>query len=148
MSGPQPDAGDGETVTPTAPQAPVGGASRIPPFQIAHREDVIMSSDVLSPQPEPEPPQLRSEAQRWVRRLRILYTILGIYAVLSLMWFAIDMADGTENLWLYWPMLGTGLAVAITAVVLVGIGGLFGTDRENRKVQRYLQQHEWQQDQP
>ena len=100
-----------------------------------------MSSDLPAPQPEPEPQDQRAEAQRWVRRLRILYTILGIYAVFSLMWFAIDMADGTESLWFYWPMLGTGLAVAVTAIVLVGIGGLFGADWENRKMQRYLHQH-------
>jgi 2TM domain len=54
------------------------------------------------------------------------------------MWLAIDMTDGTESLWFYWPMLGTGLAVAVTAIVLVGIGGLFGADWENRKVERYL----------
>ena len=100
-----------------------------------------MSSDLPAPQPEPEPQHHRAEAQRWVRRLRILYTILGIYAVFSLMWFAIDMADGTESLWFYWPMLGTGLAVAVTAIVLVGVGGLFGADWENRKMQRYLHQH-------
>ena len=86
--------------------------------------------------------RMRADAQRWVRRLRILYTILGIYAALSLMWFAIDMADGTENLWFYWPMLGVGLAVAVTAIVLVGIGGLFGTEWENRKLERYLHQHQ------
>ena len=111
MNRPQPRAGDDEMVTPTAPP------------------------------PEPERQNLRADAQRWVRRLRILYTILGIYAVLSLMWFAIDMADGTESLWFYWPMLGTGLVVAVTAIVLVGIGGLFGADWENRKVERYLHQH-------
>jgi 2TM domain len=125
MSRPQPHAGDGE----------------IRALQIAHREDLIMSSDVPLPRPEPEPPHVRAEAQRWVRRLRVLYTILGIYAVLSLMWFAIDMADGTESLWFYWPMLGTGLAVAVTAIVLVGIGGLFGADWETRKGERYLRQH-------
>jgi predicted enzyme related to lactoylglutathione lyase len=97
-----------------------------------------MSSDVPAPQFQPDPQQLRADAQRWVRRLRILYTILGIYAALGLMWFAIDTADGTENLWFYWPMLGVGLAVAVTAIVLVGIGGLFGTDWENRKMERYL----------
>ena len=68
-----------------------------------------MSSNIHAPKPEPESRDLRSEGQRWVRRRRILYTILGIYAVLSLMWFAIDMADGTESLWFYWPMLGTAL---------------------------------------
>jgi hypothetical protein len=58
-----------------------------------------MSTNIPAPPPEPAPQQLQAEAQRWVRRQRILYTILGVYAVLSLMWFAIDMADGTENLW-------------------------------------------------
>ena len=98
-------------------------------------------SNVRPPQPGSEPQHLRADAHRWVRRLRVLYTILGIYAAFSLMWFAIDMADGTESLWFYWPMLGTGLAVAVTAIVLVGIGGPFGADWENRKVERYLRQH-------
>jgi len=84
----------------------------------------------------------REEARRWVRRLRILYTILGIYLVLSLMWFAIDMADGTEDIWFYWPMLGTGIAVAVVAVVLLGVGGLFGAEWERRRVDRYLERHD------
>ncbi len=81
----------------------------------------------------------RAEAHRWVRRKRILYTVLGIYLALSLLWFAIDMADGTENLWFYWPMLGTGIGVAITAIVLLGVGGVFGMDWERRQVDYYLQ---------
>src|SRR5215475_1317608 len=81
-----------------------------------------------------EATDLRIEARRWVRRKRILYTIIGIYGVLSIMWFAIDMADGTENLWFYWPMLGTGIAVAIIAVALLGIGGLFGVGWEQRQI--------------
>jgi hypothetical protein len=99
-----------------------------------------MSTNTHPGRPEPEPHDLRAEARRWVRRKRILHTILGIYAVLSLMWFAIDMADGTENLWFYWPMLGTGVVVAITATVLLGIGGPFGVDWEQRQIERYLQQ--------
>jgi 2TM domain len=99
-----------------------------------------MSNNIPTPNAQPEPEELRAEARRWVRKRRILYTILGIYAVLSLMWFAIDMADGTENLWFYWPMLGTGVVVAIAAVVLLGMGGLFGVDWEQRQVERYLRQ--------
>jgi hypothetical protein len=93
-----------------------------------------MSSNIPAPDP-------RAEARRWVRRKRVLYTILGIYVALSLMWFLIDMSDGTENLWFYWPMLGTGIGVAITAVALLGMGGLLGHDWENRQVERYLQRH-------
>ena len=100
-----------------------------------------MSDTTPAPQSAPEPNDLRAEAHRWVRKRRILYTILGIYAVLSLMWFAIDMADGTENLWFYWPMLGTGVIVAITSVVLGGVGGVFGADWERRQIDRYVRQH-------
>jgi hypothetical protein len=99
-----------------------------------------MSTYSSASETDPMTMGLRAEARRWVRKQRILYTILGIYAVLSLMWFAIDMADGTENLWFYWPMMGTGVVVAITSVVLVGVGGLFGTDWEQRQIDRYVQQ--------
>ena len=89
---------------------------------------------------EVEATDLRIEARRWVRKKRILYTIIGIYGVLSIMWFAIDMADGTENLSFYWPMLGAGIAVAIIAVALLGIGGLFGVGWEQRQIERYVRQ--------
>jgi hypothetical protein len=100
-----------------------------------------MANDIPAPEPRPERGDLRADAHRWVRRQRILYTIVGIYIVLSLMWFAIDMADGTENLWFYWPMLGTGVVVAIVSVFLVGVGGLFGSDWEQRQIDRYVEQH-------
>jgi hypothetical protein len=35
-------------------------------------------------------------------------------------------------------MLGTGIGVAVTAIVLLGIGGLFGVDWERREMDRYL----------
>ncbi len=99
-----------------------------------------MASTTPAGSETPDQGAARKDALRWVRKKRILYTILGIYAVLSLMWFMIDMADGTENLWFYWPMLGTGTAVAVVAVIMFGIGGLFGADWERRQVQRYLEQ--------
>jgi len=82
--------------------------------------------------------EAREEARRYVRRKRILYTVVGIWLALSLMWFAIDMLDDSSSLWFYWPMLGTGVGVAITAFVLLGIGGLFGVDWERREMDRYL----------
>jgi hypothetical protein len=85
--------------------------------------------------------EVRDEARRWVRRKRILFTILGVYLVLSAMWFTIDMADGTEDTWFYWPMFGTGLAVAVAAVFLLGVGGVLGSDWERRQVDRYVERH-------
>jgi len=84
---------------------------------------------------------MRAEAMRWVRKKRFFYTLLAIYVVLSLMWIAIDLSDGTENLWFYWPMLGMGIGVAFTGIALFGFGSLFGADWEKRQVDRYLQRH-------
>lgn len=84
--------------------------------------------------------QARDEARRWVRRKRILFTMLGVYAALSVMWLVIDLADDSSGFWFYWPMLGTGIGVAVTAVVLLGVGGVFGVDWEQREVDRYMAQ--------
>lgn len=64
--------------------------------------------------------------------------VLGIYVALSVMWFLIDLADNSRLDWFYWPMLGTGIGVAISGIVLVGVGGLFGADWERRQVEQYL----------
>lgn len=82
--------------------------------------------------------EAREEARRYVRRKRIFYTVLAIWIALSVMWFAIDMRDDSSSIWFYWPMLGTGIAVVITGIVLLGIGGPFGSEWERREVERYL----------
>jgi hypothetical protein len=78
------------------------------------------------------------EARRYVRRKRIFYIVFGIWIALCLMWFTLDMLDDSSSLWFYWPMLGTGLGVAITGIVLLGIGGLFGPDWERGQIDKYL----------
>ena len=85
-----------------------------------------------------DPGDPREEARRWVRRKRIFYTVVGIYLSLSIMWFAIDLLDDSSGYWFYWPMLGTGLGVLVTGIVLGGLGGLFGRDWERRQVEKYL----------
>jgi hypothetical protein len=56
------------------------------------------------------------------------------------MWFAIDLLDDSSGYWFYWPMLGTGLGVLVTGIVLGGLGGLSGRDWERRQVEKYLGQ--------
>ena len=82
--------------------------------------------------------EAREEARRYVRRKRVFYTVVSIWMALSLMWLAIDVLDDSSSFWFYWPMLGTGIGVAITGVVLLGIGGLFGADWERREIEDYL----------
>jgi hypothetical protein len=73
-----------------------------------------------------------------VRRKRIFYLVLGVWIALCVMWFLIDLADDSSSWWFYWPMAGSGIAVAITGIVLLGIGGLFGADWERREIDKYL----------
>jgi hypothetical protein len=84
----------------------------------------------------------REEARRWVRRKRRFYTILVVYLALSVLWFAIDMLTGGDDLWFYWPVLGAGLIVAVIGVAMFGIAGLFGGDWERRQVDQYLQRRD------
>ena len=79
-----------------------------------------------------------AEPRRHVRRKRILYTVVVITIAFCPMWFAIDMLDDSSSISSYWPMLGTGTGVLITAIVLLGIGGLFGTGWERREEAKYL----------
>ena len=67
--------------------------------------------------------------------------VLGIWLALSVMWFLIDMLDDSSANWFYWPMLGTGIGVAITGIVLLGFGGIFGPDWERQEVEKYLRRH-------
>ena len=66
----------------------------------------------------------------------------SIWLALCLMWFTIDMLDDSSSFWFYWPMLGTGIGVAVTAIVLLGMGGLFGVEWERREMERYLRRRD------
>jgi hypothetical protein len=78
------------------------------------------------------------DARRHVRRKRIFYLVLGVWIALCVMWFVIDLTDDSSSWWFYWPVFGSGIAVAITGIVLLGIGGLFGADWERREIDKYL----------
>ncbi|MGH2678602.1 MAG: 2TM domain-containing protein, partial [Actinomycetota bacterium] len=65
--------------------------------------------------------EAREEARRYVRRKRIFYLVLGIWLALSVMWLLIDLLDDSGGIdWFYWPMMGTGIGVAFTGIVLLG----------------------------
>jgi 2TM domain len=80
-------------------------------------------------------------ARRWVRRKRSFLTVVGIYLALSVLWLAIDLLTGPDDLWFYWPMLGAGVIVAVVGIVMFGTAGLFGPAWERREVDKYLQRH-------
>ena len=58
------------------------------------------------------------------------------------MWFAIDLADDSSSWLVLLADVRTGIAVAITGIVLLGIGGLFGADWERREIDKYLERRD------
>jgi hypothetical protein len=85
--------------------------------------------------------EAHEEARRYVRRKRVFYAVLGIWVALSVMWFLIDLVDDGRLDWFFWPMIGTGVAVAIAGIALLGLGGMFGPEWERRQIDRYVQRH-------
>jgi len=53
------------------------------------------------------------------------------------MWFVIDLTDDSSSWSSYRPMFGSGIAIAITGIVLLGIGGLFGPTG-SAEIDKYL----------
>jgi 2TM domain len=94
-------------------------------------------NDMSTAHPFPEGEALE-DARRHVRRKWIFYIVLGAWIALCVMWFVIDLTDDSSSWWFYWPVFGSGIAVAITGIVLLGIGGLFGADWERREIDKYL----------
>ena len=86
--------------------------------------------------------EAREDARRHVRRKRIFYTVCGIWIALCLMWFAIDLLDDSSSFWFYWPMLGTGIGVAVAGIALLGMGGVLGVDWERREIEKYVRRRE------
>src|SRR3712207_3192255 len=80
----------------------------------------------------------REEARRRVRRKGNFYRVVVAYLALCVLWFAIDMLTGPDDLWFHWPVLGAGIIVALIGITMFGVGGLFGSDWERQQVDKYL----------
>jgi hypothetical protein len=80
----------------------------------------------------------REEARRHVRRKRILYTVLGVWLVLCVLWSFIDVSDDSSSWWFYGQCWALASSLQSPSVVLLGVGGVFGVDWESQQIERYL----------
>lgn len=81
------------------------------------------------------------EARRWVRKKRVFYTAIVVYLTLVVFWFLIDVLTDSGNWWFYWPTLGAGIVLAIIGISMFGVSGLFGSEWEQREMDKYLRHH-------
>lgn len=88
-----------------------------------------------------------SEKRRLERkaRLRVLakkgfFIHFGVFALVSLFLFIINMLTGPNDLWFYWPVVSWGLAVGIHYLVTFGVPGsdILSQEWEEREFQREM----------
>jgi hypothetical protein len=86
--------------------------------------------------------ELYERAKKRVEEIKGFYIHLGVYMVVNLGLFAINMLASPDTLWFYWPLLGWGVGVAIHAFTMLAEGRLLGREWEERKVEELLQRDE------
>jgi hypothetical protein len=79
-------------------------------------------------------------AKKRVGALRRFYVHLGLYIVVNLILFLIDISTSPGSLWFYWPLLGWTIAIAFHAVSVYGFGGLLGADWEEKKIAEMMKE--------
>lgn len=79
-------------------------------------------------------------AKERVAALRGFYVHLGVYVLVNLLLFLINITASPDSLWFFWPLLGWGLAVVLHALSVFGSGFLFGAAWEEKKIREIMEE--------
>jgi hypothetical protein len=77
-------------------------------------------------------------AKKRVRALRDFYGHVIIYLIINVFLIVVNLISTPERLWFYWVTLGWGIAVILNAISVFGIGGIWGSDWEDKKIKQML----------
>ncbi len=78
-------------------------------------------------------------ARKRVRSLRDFYGHIIIYLIINAFLLIVNLIISPDRLWFYWVTLGWGVAVILNAIAVFGIGGIWGSDWEDRKIKEILE---------
>jgi hypothetical protein len=81
-------------------------------------------------------------AQKRVEAIRGFYIHLGVYVIVNVFLFLINIITSPEGLWFYWVLLGWGIGVAAHAFTVFGADRLFGSDWEEKKIREIMEKEE------
>jgi hypothetical protein len=74
--------------------------------------------------------------RRRVRSIKGFYSHLLVYIVVNAGLFLINILVQPGNWWFLWSFVGWGIALAIHAVFVFGVGEWLGSDWEEREIQK------------
>ena len=78
-------------------------------------------------------------AKARVEALRGFYVHLGVYVLVNLVLFLLNIIIAPATLWFYWPLVGWGIAVFVHAASIFGFGRWLGADWEEKKIQEIME---------
>jgi len=79
------------------------------------------------------------KAKERVATLRDFYSHLTVYVIVILGLIFINLTTSPGSLWFVWPLMGWGIAVALHALRVFALGGLPGSDWEERKIRELME---------
>jgi len=82
------------------------------------------------------------EARKRVKDLKGFYSHLFVYIAVNLGLFIINLLWSRDNWWFVYPLVGWGIAVLINGIMVLGVGSLFSSDWEEKKVKEIAERKE------
>ncbi len=78
------------------------------------------------------------KAMKKVEMIKWFYVDLGLYVVINLGLFLLNILTTPDDLWFYWVMLAWGIGLAAHAVVVYGFSSVLGDEWEERKIRELM----------
>ena len=85
-------------------------------------------------------PDVYERARKRVAEVKGFYMHLGIYAIFSAAFVAINLITSPHRHWFWWPVLGWGVAVVIHAFSFFVENRWLGSEWEQRKMREFVSQ--------
>jgi Na+/melibiose symporter-like transporter len=81
-------------------------------------------------------------AKKRVEALRWFYAHLGVYVLVGLFLFLLNIIASPADLWFYWPLLGWGIGIVGHAFYVFSFDRLFGADWEEKKIREIMEKEQ------
>jgi hypothetical protein len=81
-------------------------------------------------------------AQKRVEAIRGFYIHLGVYLLVNVCLFLINITTSPGEFWFYWVLLGWGIGVAAHAFSVFGANRMLGPDWEEKKIKEIMEKEE------
>jgi hypothetical protein len=78
------------------------------------------------------------KARKKVEMIKWFYIDIGLYVVINLSLFLLNILTTPDNLWFYWVMLAWGIGLTVHAVVVYGFSNVLGDEWEERKIREIM----------